>query len=189
MENQSLTKYKMSGVSGFVMVLLVLVLIGLGERVLYDISRLFVGNDFSYINDLSTLLVHALFVMILIVVAVGINMWVADRKAKYALVLIPYFVMALVLTLQVALEAAVYFYYHHTTFQFYLVMASLIIVTTMLIYLIQKRYTPPEPDAEEATGAKAFNIFGSAARVILGTIVGLILIGIIAFYFAVSSFF
>ncbi len=145
MENSlNLFKYKVSGASGFAVVLLVLVLIGLGERVLYDISRIFVGDNFNYFNDLSTLLVHTLFVILLVVVAVVVNIAVAEKKAKYAVVLIPYFVMAIALTIQVALEAAVYFYYHHTQFQFYLVISALVIVSSMLIYFVQKRYVPVE---------------------------------------------
>lgn len=134
----------MTGASGFAVVLLVLVLIGLGERVLYDISRIFVGADFDYFNDLSTILAHTLFVMFLIILAVVINVVVSEKKEKYAIVLIPYFVMAITLALQVALEAGVYFYGHHTQFQFYLVMSTLVIVSSMLIYFIQKRYIPAE---------------------------------------------
>lgn len=147
MENSSsLFKYKLSGTSGFAIVILVLVLVGLGERVLYDISRIFVGDNFSYLNDLSTLLVHTIFVTLLIVVAVIINVGVAEKKEKYAVVLIPYFVMAIVLMLHVAFEAAVYFYFHHTQFQFYLVMSTLVIISSMLIYLIQQRYIPEESE-------------------------------------------
>lgn len=145
MENSTnIFNYKIGGASIFVVVLLVLVLIGLGERVLYDISRIFAGPNFSYFNDLSTLLLHTVFVMILLAVAVVINVVVAEKKEKYAIVLIPYFVMAIALTLQVALEAGVYFYSHHTQLQFYLVMSALVIVTSMLIYFVQKRYVPVE---------------------------------------------
>lgn len=145
MENYpSLFKYKMSGTSGFVLVLLVLALIGLGERVLYDLSRIFAGPDFSYFDDLATLLVHTVFVMILIVLAVVINVTVSEKKEKYAIVLIPYFILAIALTIQVSLEAAVYFYFHHTQFQFYLIMSSLVVVCSMLVYVIQRNYLPVE---------------------------------------------
>lgn len=163
-------KYKISGTGGFVLVLLVLVLIGLGERVLYDLSRFFVGPDFNYVNDLSTLVVHTIFVSILIIVAVVTNVLVSEKKEKYAVVLIPYFVMAVALTIQVAFEAAFYFYEHHTQLQFYLVMSALVIVSTALIYFVQKRYVPIE------TTGPVNSIFGSIGRIVLVAI-GIIFIG------------
>ena len=158
----------MSGASGFVLVLLVLVLVGLGERVLYDISRLFVGDNFSYFNNLPTLLVHTLFVMFLIVVAVAINVAVAERKEKYAVVLVPYFVMAIALTLQVALEAAIYFYSHHTQFQFYLIMSTLVIISSMLIYFVQKRYVPIEMSESTSPGSGSHAVFFWVLGIIIG---------------------
>lgn len=177
MEN-SLFKYKVSGTGGFVLVLLVLVLIGLGERVLYDISRFFVGPDFNYFNDLSTLIVHTIFASLLILIAVVVNIMVAERKQKYAIVLIPYFVMAIALTIQVAFEAAIYFYEHHTQFQFYLVMSTLVIVSTMLIYFIQKRYVPIE--VEGPTGSFLGSV-GRIALVFIGmaTLIGLVLLALL----------
>ncbi len=169
MENSTnLFKYKVSGASGFVLVLLVLVLVGLGERVLYDISRTFVGPQFNYFNDLSTLLVHTLFVMLLIVVAVVVNVLVAERKEKYAIVLIPYFVLAISLTIQVALEAATYFYSHHTQFQFYLVMSTLVVISSMLIYFVQKRYVPVEVSESAGSGSGSHIIFFRVLGVIIG---------------------
>lgn len=180
----SLSKYKISGASGFVLVLLVLALVGLGERALYDLSRIFVGPNFSYFNDLATLIVHTLFVSLIIIVAVVANILVAERKEKYAVVLIPYFVMAIALTLQVALEAAFYFYGHHTMFQFYLVMSTLVIVSSMLIYFMQKRYTPPE-----LTEGELGHGHSSVVRLVL-TIVGLFILLYALYYaFILLSFF
>lgn len=155
------------------MVLLVLVLVGLGERVLYDISRLFVGDGFNYFNDLSTLIVHTLFVALLLVVAVIVNVLVAEKKEKYAMVLIPYFVLAIALTIQIALEAAVYFYSHHTQFQFYLIMSTLVIVTSLFIYFIQKRFVPvetSEPDSYRRSWATTIIFW------ILGVLIGVSLL-------------
>lgn len=139
--SKSIFKYQIHGAASFAVVLLVLVLIALGERVLYDLSRIFVGPTFNYLTDLSTLIVHTLFVSALIIIAAVVNVVMAEKKEKYAIVLIPYFVMAIALTIQVALEASIYFYFNHTQFQFYLVMSTLVIVTTSLIYFIQKHYS------------------------------------------------
>ena len=183
MENSyNLSKYKLTGVSGFTLVLLVLALVGLGERALYDLSRIFVGPNFNYFNDLSTLIVHTLFVGLLIIVAVVVNIAVAERKEKYAMVLIPYFVMAIALALQVALEAAFYFYFHHTQFQFYLVMSTLVIISTLLIYFVQKRYVP----VELADGESNFG-HGSGMR-FLFVIIGLFMLLYFIQYLAVSFF-
>ena len=191
MENSlNLFKYKVSGASGFVLVLLVLVLIGLGERILYDLSRIFVGDNFNYFNDLSTLLVHTLFVTFLIVVAVVVNITVAEKKEKYAIVLIPYFVMAIALTIQVALEAAVYFYLHHTQFQFYLVMSTLVIVSSMLIYFVQKRYVSRYVPVETSERNNYYRSERTVIFWILGVILGipLLLYVLVAFFFR-SSFY
>lgn len=142
MTNFSLSNHKLTGAGGFIIVLLVLVLIGLGERVLYDLSRWLAGPDFNYFTDLATLLVHTIFVSILIAIAAIVNVGVAEKREKYAIVIIPYFIMAVGLAIQVAFEAMIYFYGHHTPLQFYLVMSTLVIVTTLLIYFIQKRYVP-----------------------------------------------
>ncbi len=153
MENSSnLFRYKISGSSGFILVLLVLTLIGLGERVLYDLSRVFVGPTFDYFDDLQTLIVHALFVMVLIVVAVFVNVAVAEKRQKYAIILIPYFILSIVLTIQVVLEAGVYFTFHHTQFQFYLVMSSLVIVISMLMFVVQRNYVPVEVESDRSGG-------------------------------------
>lgn len=182
MENSTnLFKYKVGGMSGFVLVLLVLVLVGLGERVLYDISRIFVGSQFNYFNDLSTLMVHTLFVMLLIIVAVVVNIAVAEKKTKYAIVLIPYFVMAIALTMQVAIEAAVYFYFHHTQFEFYLVMSALVIVSSMLIYFVQKRYVPIEASISTGSGSGGHTVFVWVLGVVLGVPLLLYIIGMFLF--------
>lgn len=176
-DSSNILKYKITGASGFAIVLLVLVLVGLGERVLYDLSRIFVGPDFDYFNDLSTLLVHTLFAMVLIVVAVIINLVIAEKKQKYAIVFIPYFVMAVTLTLQVAFEAAIYFYGHHTQLQFYLVMSILVFISSMLIYFIQKSYVP-----KELTVGSGSSVLQRAGMIVLFLILGLIAFSYIGFF-------
>ncbi|MDP4001489.1 MAG: hypothetical protein Q8P69_00365 [bacterium] len=180
MDNSTnLFKHKISGASGFVLVLLVLVLVGLGERVLYDLSRIFVGDNFNYFDDLATLIVHTLFVVPLIIIAVIASVTVTEKREKYAVVLIPYFVMAIALTLQVALEATFYFYGHHTMFQFYLVMSTLVVISSMLIYFIQKRYVPPESTEERSHSGQSF---GAKVIMVIGGFLLLLFI-VINFFF------
>lgn len=169
LEPQNLIKFKVSGAQSFIMILLTAVIVGLVERILYDLTRTIIGTDYSYINDLSTITLHAIFAGILIFVAVVVNVNVAEKREKYAIVLFPYFITSIFLGLQVALEAATYFTYHHTQFQFYLVMTFLCAVPSMLIYFIQKNFIPYESS-------------GSVLR-IRGFIVGFVIISIIAMLF------
>ncbi len=171
--SSSLFKYKGSGSQTFILTLLVVVLVGLSERILYDLSRTIVGPTYNYINDLATLLLHTVFAVVIIVVAVVINISVAEKKEKYAVVLIPYFITAIALALQVAVEAAIYFTNHHTKTEFYLVMTSLAAISSMLIYYIQKRYIPPEPSdtAGPAPSMSWVRIIGLLFIILLALIV------------------
>lgn len=174
----SLFKYKMSGSQTFILAFLVVVLVGLSERILYDLSRTIVGPTYSYINDLATLLLHAVFVVVIIVVAVVVNIAAAEKKEKYAVVLIPYFITAIALALQLAIEAAIYFTNHHTPAEFYLVMTSLVVISSVLIYYIQKRYIPPEP-------SDTVGIVSSMSwpRIVGGVIVLLFILFLVGGYF------
>ena len=172
MNNSSIFKFKTSGSQTFILVFLVLVLIGLVERVLYDLSRTVIGTTYSYINDLPTLLLHTIFAIVIIVVAVTVNVAVSEKKDKYAMILIPYFVTAIALGLQVAVEAAIYFANHHTPVQFYLVMSSLVIIPSVLIYLIQKRYIPLEPSEESDSNS----LWWSPWRILVGIILLLVVL-------------
>src|SRR3989338_5741566 len=138
MSELSIFRYKISGSQVFILILLVLVLIGLSERILYDLSRTIAGTSYNYFEDLTTILIHTIFVSIIIALAAIINVTVSEKKEKYAIVMIPYFITSIVLGIQVAIEAAVYFAGHHTQLQFYLVMTMLCVIPSVLIYMIQK---------------------------------------------------
>ena len=117
--------------------------------------------------------------MILIAIAVLVNVAVAERKQKYAIILIPYFILSLALTIQVALEAAVYFYNHHTQPQFYLVMSALVIVCSMLIHLVQRNYIP----VEVTESGSYRSPWATALFWILGVLLGLPLLFFLLIFF------
>lgn len=141
-ETGSIFTTRLTGSGMFIITLLVLSLIALGERILYDLARLFAPPPLDYINNLSVILVHAFFVIPLIIISVIINVMVVTHKQKYAIVLIPYYVFTIVMALQLAFEWGVYFANHHTVIQFYIVMVIFVAVCTYGIYYIQSKFQP-----------------------------------------------
>lgn len=147
-----LQKKKIFGISninldlthGFIIVLLVFVLVALGERILYDLARHFVGDAFDYLTSLPTIVVHATFIIPLLIVSIIVNVAIGERKQKYAIVLIPYFITSILLAIQLAMQISVYFYNNHTQLQFYVVMVLLVLITSIAIYTIQKRFVIEE---------------------------------------------
>jgi len=138
-----LLHYKFSGSTGAIVGILMLALVALGERILYDLARTMVGETYDYFDNLPTIMAHALFIIPLLIISIVLNLIVGEKKEKYAIVLIPYFVFSIVLALQLSLQIAVYFANHHTQIQFYVVMGLLISIVTFAIYFIQDRYGPP----------------------------------------------
>ena len=131
---------KLTGSGAMIITLLVLSLIALGERVLYDIGRIFAPAPLDYFSNLNVILVHALFVIPLLIISIVINVAISNHKHKYAIVLIPYYVFSIIMALQLALQMGVYFANHHTTLQFYIVMSVFVAVCTYGIYYIQSKY-------------------------------------------------
>lgn len=76
--------------------------------------------------------------MIFLIIALLVNVFISDKKQKYAIALVPYYVVSIFLCCQLILQVSVYFYHNHTTFQFYVVMLALIVICTYSIYFIQK---------------------------------------------------
>jgi len=141
--DKSLLHYKFTPAGGLIVVLLVLALIALGERVLYDLARWITsGGNADYFDNLQVIVMHAIFIIAFLIISIFVNMIVGEKKEKYALALIPYFILSIVLSMQLTLQVAVYFGNHHTNIQFYLVMAALSLVCTVAIYFIQKRFNP-----------------------------------------------
>lgn len=143
-ENLFKTQFTDSGI--VIIALLVLTLIALFERVLYDLSRTFAGTigSMGYFDNQKVIIIHALFIIPLLIITMIVNYTVGRRKEKYALILIPYFFTSVFLALQLALQLGVYFTMHHNNLQFYLVMSLLVVVTTYGIYHIQNNYRRPE---------------------------------------------
>jgi len=142
-ENLFKTKFTDTGI--LIISVLVLALIALSERILYDLGRGFINSDnVSYFNDIRVITVHSLFIIGLLIISIVVNYTVGRKKEKYAIVLIPYFMLSILLTLQLALQITVYFANHHTTAEFYIVMLALVAISSYAIYYIQKRYNPSQ---------------------------------------------
>lgn len=121
---------------------LVLALIGLGERVMYDLARTLANpiGDFGYFNNHKVIIVHAVFVIGLLIVTTIVNYIFGRKKEKYAIALVPYFITSIILALQLAIQLGVYFMSNHNNLQFYLVMILLVIVSSYGIFYIQNNY-------------------------------------------------
>jgi len=144
MQNQdnSLFHYRFTPATGVIVTILVLALVALGERVLYDLARWATTTKgrLDYFDDLNIIMVHAFFIIILLAISIFVNIVVGEKKQKYALALIPYFVLSIVLCCQLILQISVYFANHHTKIQLYIALAALCVVCTVAIYFIQSRF-------------------------------------------------
>ncbi len=138
-QNDNVFKTKFTDVDGFIVTLLGLSLLALAERVLYDTGRLIALPPLDYFDNLGVIIVHAVVVICFLVVALILNISLSHRKDRYAVALVPYFVVSIILSMQLLLQVSVYFINHHTTVQFYVVMLALIAVCTYGMYLIQSR--------------------------------------------------
>ena len=132
------TKFSTGGF--FVVILLGLAILSLAERVLYDTGRLLVVPPLDYFNNIYVIGIHTVVVVLFLALAFGINISLGERKQKYAIALIPYFVVSIILALQLILQIAVYFSIHHTTFEFYLAMIAIIMTATYGMYIAQKKF-------------------------------------------------
>ena|SRR3989344_1457814 len=133
---------KLTPTGTLIITVLVLALVALGERILYDLARTFAGGDLNYFDNLDVIIVHSFFVIPLLIVSIVISAMFGINRGKKAMVLIPYFVFSIVMALQLVLQVSVYFANHHTKLQLYIVMLLLIFISSLAIYYIQKRYNP-----------------------------------------------
>jgi hypothetical protein len=143
-ENNNVFKTKFTGSGSFIVILLGLASLALAERVLYDIARLLIIPPLNYFDNINIIIIHSLIVIIFLVIALTVNLSLSENKKQYAIALVPYYVVAIILSCQILLQISVYFYNHHTTTQFYVVMLALIAVCTYGIYYIQKRHVMVE---------------------------------------------
>ncbi len=148
------TKFTDSGIA--IMGLLILAILALCERLIYDLTRMFSPDKVDYFGDLQTIIIHAVAIISFLVLSLVVNYLVGAKKEKYAVVLVPYFIVAIVLAIQLSLQVIVYFTNHHTNLQFYAIMSLLVLVSTYSMYYIQKRFNQNEVDASS-------QFFGSAS--------------------------
>lgn len=139
-QNNNIFKTKFTTAGGFIVTLLGLSILALAERILYDVGRLLVSPPLDYFDNMGVIIVHGVVIILFLALALISNILIGPRKEKYAIALVPYYVVSIILSLQLLLQISVYFINHHTTFQFYAVMIVLIILCTYSIYAIQKRH-------------------------------------------------
>lgn len=126
-----------------IVLILFFAIVGLCERALYDIARFAIGSDsVDYFDDFGVIMVHTVFIMSFLASSLLVNLVVAEKREKYAVAIVPYFIASFTLTMQLSLQMGVYFYNHHTDLEFYLVMSALISICSYAIYFVQNRYNP-----------------------------------------------
>lgn len=163
---------KFTSMGSIVMFLLTVALVLLGERVLYDVARSFTHDNigsFGYFNNGQAILSHVFVVFPILVITFLLNYTLGQRKQKYAIILFPYFITSIILSLQLALELAWYFALNHNDTQFYLVMVLLVLTTTFAVYFVQNNY---KTEKQEGIGNKLFVsgliLLGLFTSIILG---------------------
>jgi len=139
-QNNNIFKTKFTVAGGFIVTLLGLSILALAERILYDVGRLLVAPPLDYFDNMGVIVIHGIVIIFFLALALISNMLIGPRKEKYAIALVPYYVVSIILALQLLLQISVFFVNHHTTFQFYVVMIVLTAVCTYGIYAIQKRH-------------------------------------------------
>lgn len=132
-------QYRSTPLNGVAVVFLFVALLALGERVMYDVARVFSGANWDYFNNLETIVVQAMFVVPVFLLSIVINAAMGEYRAKYAVVVLPYLLASLVLAIQLSFQITVYFYDHHTSFQLYVVMSAMTLISSVAIYVLQSR--------------------------------------------------
>lgn len=131
--------YNLSPFNTFSIIFLLISLIVLSERALYDIARIFTGPNFDYFDNLNTILAQAMFIIPVFIFSIILNMLIGEKLKKYAVVVIPYLITSVVLIAQLSIQIVNYFYNHHTNWQLYLVMATLALISSVSIFVIQNK--------------------------------------------------
>ncbi len=137
-QNESVFNTKLSSGGWFLVVVLGLAILSLFERVLYDAGRFFAPAPIDYFQNFNVIAIHAVIILFFLVIALIANLSLGERKQKYAVALIPYYVVSIVLAIQLCLQVSVYFYHNHTNTEFYVVMIAICAVATWGMYVVQK---------------------------------------------------
>ena len=124
----------------FLIVILMVSLLAICERILFDLSRAFGVLNYDYFDNPQTIMVHALFIIPVLVVSVIVNILVGQHRQKYAVILMPYFATTILLTLQLITEISVYFSNHHTKAELYVVLLCIVFIASYAIWYVQKLY-------------------------------------------------
>lgn len=137
--NNNIFKTKFTTAGGFIVTLLGLSILALAERILYDVGRLLVAPPLDYFDNMGVIVIQGVVIIFFLALALVSNMLIGPKKEKYAIALVPYYVVSIFLSLQLLLQISVYFVNHHTNFEFYVVMIALIALCTYGIYYIQNK--------------------------------------------------
>lgn len=138
--SDSLMTQKLGAGQVFIMAILIISLLAICERILFDLSRTIGGSTYSYYDDLQTIMVHALFIVPVFVVFIIMNLIIGQNRQKYAVILMPYLATTVFLVMQLVGEISIYFSNHHTTIELYIVLLCIVFIASYAIWYLQGLY-------------------------------------------------
>jgi hypothetical protein len=137
--DESIFKTQFSTLGNVLVGILVVAMVALMEKIIYDVIRKTVTQTPNYLGDINVITTSALIIVPFLLVALMLGSMAIEKKKNSIVILFPVFATAIILTVQLLLQVSVYFANNHTNAQFYMVMVSLVVVSTYGIYFSKSR--------------------------------------------------
>lgn len=137
--DESIFKTQFSTLGNVLVGVLVVAMVALMEKIIYDVIRKTVTQTPNYLGDINVITTSALIIVPFLLVALMLGSMAIEKKKNSIVILFPVFATAIILTVQLLLQVSVYFANNHTNAQFYMVMVSLVVVSTYGIYFSKSR--------------------------------------------------
>ncbi|MDQ5949614.1 MAG: hypothetical protein QG669_138 [Patescibacteria group bacterium] len=137
--DESIFKTQFSTLGNVLVGILVVAMVALMEKIIYDVIRKTVTQTPNYLGDINVITTSAMIIVPFLLVALMLGSMAIEKKKNSIVILFPVFATAIILTVQLLLQVSVYFANNHTNAQFYMVMVSLVVVSTYGIYFSKSR--------------------------------------------------
>ncbi len=137
--DESIFKTQFSTLGNVLVGVLVVAMVALMEKIIYDVIRKTVTQTPNYLGDINVITTSAMIIVPFLLIALMLGSMAIEKKKNSIVILFPVFATAIILTVQLLLQVSVYFANNHTNAQFYLVMVSLVVVSTYGIYFSKSR--------------------------------------------------
>ncbi len=137
--DESIFKTQFSTLGNVLVGVLVVAMVALMEKIIYDVIRKTVTQTPNYLGDINVITTSAMIIVPFLLIALMLGSMAIEKKKNSIVILFPVFATAIILTVQLLLQVSVYFANNHTNAQFYMVMVSLVVVSTYGIYFSKSR--------------------------------------------------